>query len=68
MARLGNIIYWLGCVIAVVVIAYPFFFIVSEWGNYELAPPDPWSVGAYVVGGAAIWLIARAAKYVLARR
>ena len=65
-ARLGNAVYWLGSAFAIVIIGYPFFFIIEEWGNYELASPDPLIVGAYVVGGIAVWLVARAARSMIA--
>jgi hypothetical protein len=65
-ARLGNALYWLGCAAAIVIAAYPLVFILEEWGNYEMAPPDPWSVGAYLVCAAAVWLAGRIARYFLA--
>jgi len=65
-ARLADAVYWLGSAVAIAVIGFPFFFILSERGNDELAPPDPLIVGAYVLGGFIVWIVARAAKYAIA--
>jgi len=60
-SRLGNILYWAGCLLAAgwVVLAY--------FGTTTQAQPD-WSFfwTAGLIPAAAFWLVGRAARYLLA--
>jgi hypothetical protein len=60
-ARLGDVLYWLCCVVAVVVFA---------WGAHgELAgtsADSPYLFALATVAAFAIWIIGRACRYILA--
>jgi hypothetical protein len=65
-AKLGQAIYW-GCrVIAAMLTAFPILAMSYNW--IEGAPLQPQYVmlGFFALAGIVIWLIGRAAKYVLA--
>ena len=64
VARLGNVLYWLGCIIAAASTFLAVFVILS----WDLKPPPNgivWIV-IYLAAGFASWLAGRAARYVLA--
>ena len=60
-ARLGNVLYWLGCIVAVVTAAIGAFV----WFN-RTEPGDVVTVIILVVLAAIAWLIGRGCRYVLA--
>ncbi len=65
-ARLGQVTYWACCVIAAMLIAFPILAMSYNW--IEGAPLQPQYVmlGLFALAGIVIWLIGRAAKYILA--
>jgi hypothetical protein len=62
LARLGNVLYWLGCIVAVAVLSLD----VALWiGESDRRSSE---IGLFVfvaVVAVAIWLIGRACRYVL---
>ena len=60
LARLGHVLYWAGCLLAVP----PLILGVMVLADRK---PDAWmGLGFYTVVAVVIWLIGRACKYVLA--
>jgi hypothetical protein len=65
LARLGDVLYWLGSGIAIVILAFGAWLVLR--GNLGGRPEDWWIVPAIFIGYAlAAWLIGRACRYVLA--
>jgi hypothetical protein len=63
LARLGNVLYWLGCIVAAVIIAAG----VAEWfGEAQYRTDGYGIVIGFAVAALVIWLIGRAFRYVLA--
>jgi hypothetical protein len=60
LARLGNVLYWAGCLLAVPLLI--FCVIVFVQGT----PNDRPALGFLTLAAVVIWLIGRACKYVLA--
>jgi len=60
VARLGNVLYWLGCVAALVI--FVFDAALWKWGAQGI---DNVMVGVLAVFGFAVWLVGRACRYVL---
>jgi hypothetical protein len=61
LARLGSVLYWTGCGLAVVALLSGIFLLQHGNSDYRLA------IYALSCGGAAaLWLIGRACKYFLA--
>ncbi len=63
LVRLGNVIYWLGCAIAVIL------FIVAIFGAFAANESSANRITIAVLSalaGLAAWVIGRACKYVLA--
>lgn len=58
IGRLGNVLYWTGCVFAVLV---PVFAFLAEGQDWEVL-----SLGGLI--GLGVWLIGRALRYVLTGR
>ena len=63
MAKLGDVLYWTGCVVAAVIAVFVVAFLVlSEPG------PDSWKMATSDLGvGLAIWLTGLLLRYLLAR-
>jgi len=61
VARLGSILYWLGCIVAVLLLALG----ALVWFNRTHAG-DVATVLMLAFSAAIVWLIARACRYVLA--
>ena len=63
LARLGNVLYWLGCIVAALLVIGGFALWFSE-GRYR---PDGYNVLiGFGVVAFVVWLIGRACRYVLA--
>jgi hypothetical protein len=63
--RLGNVIYWLGCVIAALILAAD----AAEWfGEAQYRSDGLPVVLVIAVAAAIVWVIGRAFRYVLAGR
>jgi hypothetical protein len=60
LARLGDVLYWVGCLLAVLLVAAAIAY--YNFGDIRLAEL------LLVIGIAVIWMIARACRYVLAGR
>ena len=59
-ARLGNVLYWLGCIVAAIVVIY----------DVTLGLANDWQDPAFLyirtaILAVAIWLVGRACRYVL---
>ena len=65
-ARLGRVIYWACCVIAAMLIAFPILAMSYNWIEGALLQPQYVMLGFIALAGIVIWLIGRAAKYILA--
>jgi hypothetical protein len=64
LVRLGDVLYWLGCGIAVAVLAYGVLFV--PWADLPQRGADWWIPYAVIgVPAVAAWLIGRACRYVL---
>jgi uncharacterized membrane protein len=62
LARLGNVLYWLSCIVAGLIIAV--YAYVTYMEPYH---PDQFGMGIFVVAIAfAVWLVGRACRYILA--
>jgi hypothetical protein len=63
LARLGNVLYWFGCIVAAVIIAAG----AAAWfGEAQYRKDGYGIVIGFAVGALIIWLIGRAFRYVLA--
>jgi hypothetical protein len=60
-SRLGNVLYWLGCLIAAVIFIGG--YLMMSGGGYKLQFPDYLVIGLPAI---VAWLIGRAFRYVLA--
>jgi len=60
-ARLGIILYWLGCIVAAFIVSAAIAFYVTE-GSADDLP----AVGFLILIAAIVWAIGRACRYVLA--
>jgi hypothetical protein len=60
------VIYWTGCVIAAMLIAFPILAISYNWIAAEPLQPQYVMLGFFALAGIVIWLIGRATKYILA--
>lgn len=60
LARLGDVLYWLGCILAAIVVVWGavFFFRGDQDG-------DPYLFSVVAVAAFAIWVIGRALRYIL---
>ena len=65
-ARLGQVIYWACYVIAAMLIAFPILAKSYNWIEGALLQPQYVMLGFIALAGIVIWLIGRAAKYILA--
>ena len=64
-ARLGKVIYWVCTAIAAVLVAFPILAMSYNW--IARASLQPYvMLGFFALAGIVIWLIGRAAKYILA--
>lgn len=65
MARLGNVLYWTGCVFALIIVGCGVLGVALEPGNNN----ETWIVIMITaVFAAVVWVIGRACRYVLAGR
>ena len=60
LERLGEILYWIGCAIAVVVVVWGAIFCFSDSNS-----DDPYLFSLVAVGAFSIWVIGRALRYIL---
>lgn len=62
LARLGNVFYWLGCILAALIAAAG----IAEWfGEAQYRPDGYGIIIGFAVGTFIVWLIGRACRYVL---
>jgi hypothetical protein len=67
LARLGNVFYWMGCGLAVLAWVIAILMIYGDYAH--LGPPRSdfyFVLGLAAVTSIVIWLLGRAARYVLA--
>lgn len=62
ISRLGKVLYWLGCGVAVLLLLLA-AVIVLDPGN-----DAPFWIGCYIALAVGAWLLGRAARYILAGR
>jgi hypothetical protein len=62
--RLGNAIYWFGCGAGAILVGGPW---IVFWCFSDIDPvtTDYWFIGIATACGLIVWLIGRAAKYIL---
>jgi hypothetical protein len=60
LARLGNVLYWAGCLISIVIVGLVLYGIAFGTGQ-----GNPFIQGLLLVIAAGSWLIGRACQYVL---
>ena len=60
LARIGNVLYWLGCILATLMLA----FSVLDWLSTD-RPIDHIEFLRFSLAALLIWLIGRACRYVL---
>ena len=61
LARLGNVLYWTGCLLGILLV-------VAAVALYSDAPMDRLHSAIYIGLAVVVWLIGRACRYVLAGR
>jgi len=62
LARLGNVLYWLGCILAAVLITGG----IALWiGEGQSSPNGYYILSGFAVVALVVWLIGRACRYVL---
>jgi hypothetical protein len=61
LARLGNVLCWLGCVAAVMILA----FVVALWKTGPHQGIDESILVVLAIFGIVVWLIGRACRYIL---
>ena len=60
LERLGDVLYWLGCILAAIVLVWgAVFFLGGEHAG------DPYLFSVVAVAAFAIWVIGRALRYIL---
>ena len=66
LARLGNVLYWTGCLLGILLVAAAVaFYSLAKRGT----PEELLFISALLIGlGVVVWLIGRACRYVLAGR
>jgi hypothetical protein len=66
LARLGNVLYWAGCILAAVPLGYAAWVIISGGGiQIPIRSDDLWFFAIFAVLGAIPWAIGWACRYVL---
>jgi hypothetical protein len=65
-ARLGYVIYWLGCLAAGILVFGPLILMFVIWPSVEPVTSDYWLIGYSICLGVVSWMIGRAARYILA--
>jgi hypothetical protein len=64
LVRLGNVIYWLGCLLAAVIIAAA----IPEWFRDAQYHRNGWVIiFEFAVFAVIVWLIGRLCRYILSR-
>ena len=61
-ARVGNALYWIGCVLSVLVVA------LGVWITLTDDQDGLWPLPAFVVGAAVVWLIGRICRGALSSK
>ena len=65
LVRLGNVLYWLGCILAALIIAAA----IAEWFRDAQDRPNGWVIiFEFAVFAFILWLIGRMRRYMLSRR
>lgn len=67
MQRLGNVLYWLGCILAasLAILGIAFGVIMALSTNSSDQAAGPWIGLGIVASGFALWLVGAACRYVL---
>ena|SRR5215467_9627134 len=60
LERLGDILYWIGCIIAAIVVVWGAIFCFRDSNS-----DDPYLFSVVAVGAFSIWVIGRALRYIL---
>jgi hypothetical protein len=61
LTRLGDVLYWLGCILAAIVVAWGVQVCLGDTNNAD----DPYMLAPIAAGAFAIWTIGRACRYIL---
>jgi uncharacterized membrane protein len=62
LARLGNVLYWLGCILAALIIAAA----IAEWFGVAQYRPNGWVIiFEFAVFAFVVWVIGRMCRYLL---
>ena len=65
LVRLGNVLYWLGCILAALIIGAA----IAEWFRDAQYHPNGWVIiFEFAVFAFIVWLICRMCRYMLSRR
>jgi hypothetical protein len=65
LAKLGKVIYWLGCILAALIIAAA----IAEWFGEAQYRPNGWVIiFEFAVFAFVVWVIGRTCRYVLSGR
>jgi hypothetical protein len=65
-ARLSKVIYWLCTAIAAVLVTFPILTMSYNWVAGASLQPQYIMLGFFALAGIVVWLIGRAANYILA--
>jgi len=60
LSRLGEVLYWLGCILAAIVVVWGGVF--AFRGDHD---DDPYLFSVVAVAAFAVWVIGRALRYIL---
>jgi hypothetical protein len=60
LSRLGDVLYWLGCILAAIVVVWGGVF--AFRGDHD---DDPYLFSVVAVAAFAVWVIGRALRYIL---
>jgi hypothetical protein len=60
LSRIGDALYWLGCILAAIVVVWGFVFFFG--GDHA---GDPYLFSVVAIAAFAIWVIGRALRYIL---
>jgi hypothetical protein len=60
LSRLGDVLYWLGCILAAIVVVWGGVF--AFRGGHD---DDPYLFSVVAVAAFAVWVIGRALRYIL---
>jgi hypothetical protein len=68
-ARLGDVLYWIGCIVATVIFAFTIYMEIYFWITGQQNADGMMQVElAFVAVAVGVWLVGRACRYVLGGR